>query len=262
MKKLGEHYRFIDLSDYGRPLSDQIAKTLQNTWVTAIHLTLLFGAVGLLAFYSILGGHFKTALLLLILKSIIDGADGALARLNNQPSFTGRYLDSVFDILLNLILLGGVWYISGIHWLWWAGAFFSMQLQGTLYNYYYVILRNRLSGGDNTSKVFEYKVPEALPGESQYSVNIMYYCYQICYGLFDRIVHALDPHAYQSALPQRWLMTLVSIYGLGFQLLLLGIALIWMPNSWILPGIVGLNIFLPLFILLRKFSANSGAIPH
>ena len=261
MKKLGEQYQFVDLSDYGRPLSDLIAKALQNTKVTAIHLTLLFGFVGTIAFYAILGGHHKTVLLLLILKSIIDGADGALARLKNQPSFTGRYLDSVFDILLNLLLLGGVWYVSDMHWLWWIGAFFSIQLQGTLYNYYYVILRNRISGGDNTSKVFEYRVPKALPGESQTSVNVMYYSYKICYSLFDRVVHALDPQAYQEALPQRWLMTLVSIYGLGFQLLLLGLALIWLPYQWILPGIVALNVFLPLFILLRKFTPTFGSNP-
>jgi uncharacterized membrane protein len=47
---------------------------------------------------------------------------------------------------------------------------------------------------------------------------------------------------------------LVSIYGLGFQLLLLGLALIWLPTSWILPGIVALNVFLPLFIIIRKRS--------
>jgi hypothetical protein len=252
MKKLGAQYRFIDLSDYGRPLSDQIARSLQHTWVTAIHLTLLFGVAGLMAFYAILGGHYKTALALLVIKSVIDGADGALARLNNQPSYTGRYLDSVFDILLNLILLGGIWYTSDNSWLWWLAAFFSLQLQGTLYNYYYVILRNRLSGGDATSKVFEYKRPEALPGESQRTVNIMYYTYQICYGLFDRIIHQLDPSAYKEALPNRYLMTLVSVYGLGFQLLALGLALVWLPINYILPGIVLLTILMPLIIAIRK----------
>jgi hypothetical protein len=256
MKKLGAQYRFIDLSDYGRPLSDQIALTLKNTWVTAIHLTLLFGFAGILAFYAMVEGHYKTALLLLLIKSVIDGADGALARLNNQPSYTGRYLDSVFDILLNLIFLGAIWYISDSSWIWWLAAFVSLQLQGTLYNYYYVILRNRLSGGDNTSKVFEYKVPEALPGESQWSVNLMYRCYQICYGVFDKTIHTLDPKAYQETLPQPWLMTLVSVYGLGFQLLLMGCALIWMPTAWILPGIVAFSIFIPLFISLRKYTQN------
>lgn len=257
MKKLGAQYRFIDLSDYGRPLSDRMAISLKNTWVTSIHLTLLFGIAGLAAFYALIEGHYKITLLFLLIKSVIDGADGALARLNNQPSYTGRYLDSVFDILLNFILLGGVWWISGGSWIWWVAAFVSLQLQGTLYNYYYVILRNRLSGGDNTSKVFEYKVPEALPGESQWSVNLMYQCYQICYGVFDKTIHALDPKAYQESLPQPWLMTLVSIYGLGFQLLLLGCALIWMPTAWILPGIVAFSMFIPLFISLRKYTQNT-----
>jgi hypothetical protein len=46
-------------------------------------------------------------------------------------------------------------------------AFIGIQLQGTLYNYYYVILRNKSVGGDTTSKVFEYKSPRALAGETQ-----------------------------------------------------------------------------------------------
>ena len=68
MKKLGAQYRFIDLSDYGRPLSDQIAISLKDTWVTAIHLTLLFGLAGMMAFYAIVAGHYKTALLFLLIK--------------------------------------------------------------------------------------------------------------------------------------------------------------------------------------------------
>ena len=38
----------------------------------------------------------------IILKSIIDAADGELARVKQTPSYAGRYLDSVFDIILNL----------------------------------------------------------------------------------------------------------------------------------------------------------------
>ena len=49
-------------------------------------------------------------------------------------------------------------------------AFIGIQLQGTLYNYYYVILRNKSVGGDATSKIFEYKTPKALPGETQQAV--------------------------------------------------------------------------------------------
>ncbi len=50
-------------------------------------------------------------------------------------------------------------------------AFFYIQLQGTLYNYYYVILLNKSIGGDTTSKIFENKSPLALLGESLNSVD-------------------------------------------------------------------------------------------
>jgi len=66
-------------------------------------------------------------------------------------------------------------------------SFFSIQLQGTLYNYYYVILRTKSIGGDSTSKIFEYKVPKALPGESQKSVAILFSIYTIVYGIFDKL---------------------------------------------------------------------------
>ncbi len=47
-------------------------------------------------------------------------------------------------------------------------------------------------------------------------------------------------------------MTLVSVYGLGFQLLALGLALVWLPINYILPGIVLLTILMPLIIAIRK----------
>ena len=254
MKKLGEGYTFIDFSDYGRPLSNLIAFKLKNTSVTAIHLTLLFGVVGILACFAILRLEFLLTLVLLVLKSIIDGADGALARLKQKPSYIGRYLDSLFDFVLNFFLLGAVWMISELSWVWWIAAFFSMELQGTLYNYYYVILRNRISGGDNTSKVFEYKVPVGLHGESQYMVTVLFRCYILCYGLFDRIIHFMDPKAHQDKTITPWLMSLVSLYGLGFQLALLGIGLLLLPVNYILPGFVILTLLLPIFIWLRKRS--------
>jgi hypothetical protein len=252
LKKLGNQYSFLDLSDYGRPISNIIAGGLKNSWVTAIHLTLLFGIAGLMACNAILEHHFVVALMLLIVKSILDGADGSLARLKDKPSYVGRYMDSVFDFILNFLFLGCVWYIGNLSWLWWIGAFIAIQLQGTLYNYYYVILRNRISGGDNTSRVFEYKAPTALPGESQQWVNFFYNIYLGCYGVFDRIIHLLDPKAYQDQTIKPWLMAFVSIYGLGFQLLLLGIALIWLPIDWILPGFVFYTLFMPIMILLRR----------
>lgn len=230
MSKLNASDKFLDLSDYGRSFGRFFALQLKETRFTAIHVTLLFGISGLLAIYCILNQFYLAAGFFIILKSGIDAADGELARLKNTPSYVGRYLDSVFDIFLNFFFLMTICYVSKTPF--WVAilAFISIQLQGTLYNYYYVILRNKSIGGDNTSKIFEYKAPKALPGETQKTVNILFGIYTIVYGMFDKIIHFLDPEAYKVKTFPNWFMTLLSLYGLGFQLLIIAFML---PLGWI-----------------------------
>ena len=189
MSKLNKNDKFLDLSDYGRSFGRFFAKQLKETRFTAIHVTLLFGISGLIAVYCILNQQYILASFFIILKSGIDAADGELARLKNAPSYVGRYLDSVFDIFLNFLFLMAICLTSNTPF--WIAliAFVSIQLQGTLYNYYYVILRNKSVGGDTTSKVFEYKTPKALPGETQKAVNILFGIYTLVYGVFDKIIH-------------------------------------------------------------------------
>ena len=192
MSKLAAQDKFLDLSDYGRPFGRFLANKLKNTRFTPIHVTLLFGVSGLIAIYYIIAGSYFLAGFFILLKSGIDAADGELARLKNTPSYTGRYLDSVFDIILNFLFLTAICYVSKMN-IWLSIlAFIGIQLQGTLYNYYYVILRNKSVGGDTTSKVFENKSPRALPGESQKSVDILFIIYTIVYGAFDKIILVLD----------------------------------------------------------------------
>lgn len=197
MSKLAQKDKFLDLSDYGRPFGKAFALQLKNTNFTPIHVTLLFGISGLLAIYCILNYHYFAAAFFIILKSIIDAADGELARIKNTPSYTGRYLDCVFDIVLNFMFFMAICYVSNTSFWYTILAFFGIQLQGTLYNYYYVILRNKSVGGDATSKIFEYKSPKALPGESQKSVDILFKIYTLVYGVFDKIIHFLDKDAYK-----------------------------------------------------------------
>jgi hypothetical protein len=230
MSKLAAQDKFLDLSDYGRPFGKFFANQLKNTRFTPIHVTLLFGLSGLIAMFCILQNHYFYAGFFIVLKSAIDAADGELARLKNTPSYVGRYLDSVFDITLNFMFLMAICYVSKSSiWLTLL-AFIGIQLQGTLYNYYYVILRNKSVGGDSTSKIFEYKSPRALPGETQKSVDILFLIYTIVYGTFDKIIHTLDKDAYKVKTFPNWFMTLLSIYGLGFQLLIIAIML---PLNWI-----------------------------
>ena len=131
-------------------------------------------------------------------------------------------------------------------------AFIGIQLQGTLYNYYYVILRTRSVGGDTTSKIFEYKTPIALQGESQKSVDILFRIYSIVYGGFDKVIHALDPNAYKVKTFPNGFMTLVSLYGLGFQLLIIAAMLAMNYIQFILPFFIYYTTLIAVLIGIRK----------
>lgn len=252
MSKLNASDKFLDLSDYGRSFGRFFALQLKETRFTPIHVTLLFGFSGLLAIYCILNQFYLAAGFFIILKSGIDAADGELARLKNTPSYVGRYLDSVFDIILNFLFIMSICYVSKTS-IWMALlAFISIQLQGTLYNYYYVILRNKSVGGDATSKIFEYKTPRALPGETQKAVNILFGIYTIVYGAFDKIIHFLDSDAYKVKSFPNWFMTTLSLYGLGFQLLIIAFML---PIGWIeliAPFFITYSLLIFILIGIRK----------
>jgi hypothetical protein len=252
MSKLSAQDKFLDLSDYGRSFGRFFANQLKDSRFTPIHVTLLFGLSGLIAIYCILAHHYLLAGFFLLLKSGIDAADGELARLKNTPSYSGRYLDSVFDIVLNFMFLMAICYVSETSIWYTILAFVGLQLQGTLYNYYYVILRNKSVGGDSTSKIFEYKTPKALPGETQQSVDILFGIYQIVYGTFDKIIHALDSEAYKVKTFPNWFMTLLSLYGLGFQLLIIAVML---PLGWIeliVPFFIAYTLLIFALIGIRK----------
>ena len=252
MSKLAAKDKFLDLSDYGRSFGKFLANSLKNTSFTPIHVTLLFGISGLCAVYCILNNQYLLAAFFLVLKSGIDAADGELARIKETPSYSGRYLDSIFDIILNFIILMTICFVSKSSF--WVAllAFIGIQLQGTLYNYYYVILRNKSVGGDTTSKVFEYKSPRALPGEQQKTVDVLFFIYTIVYGVFDKIIHFLDQDAYKVKTFPNWFMTLLSVYGLGFQLLIIAVMLPLGFIEYIEPFFVVFTALILVLILLRK----------
>lgn len=251
MSKLPKVHKFIDLSDYGRPIASLIAKSLKDTTVTPIYVTIWFIISGLIAIYCILLDYPLLAAFFLILKSILDAADGELARVKNTPSYTGRYLDSVADIILNFLILLAVWYTTEAELKYMLLAFIGLQLQGTLYNYYYVILRNNLNG-DTTSRVFESKTPLAMKGETQNHVNILFGLYKLFYGAFDKIIYWMDSNASKSKTYPNVFMTLISIYGLGFQLLIISLMLVSGFKDFINVFFIAYTLLLLVFIGIRK----------
>ena len=252
MSKLPEKYRFLDLSDYGRPVGHWIASQLKSTFFTPIHVTTMFIIAGIIAIVLMINEYLITAAFFIILKSILDAADGELSRLKNTPSYVGRYYDSIADFLLNFSFLLTFWYITDISIVYMFIAFFGIQLQGTVYNYYYVILRNSVQG-DSTSRIFEDSAPKALKGESQHMVNIFYKIYDILYISFDKIMYFMDKDAKDSQPFPKWFMTILSLYGLGFQLLIMALMLSFNLESYVIPFFIVYSVFLVVFVGLRKF---------
>ena len=251
MSKLPEDHKFLDLSDYGRPIARLIANALKTTSVTPIHVTLGFLISGVIAVVFMYHGHNWYAALFFILKSILDAADGELARIKDTPSYTGRYFDSLSDIVLNILIFLVLWRITNTDFGLTLLAFLGLQLQGTLYNYYYVILRNKFQG-DVTSRIFESGTPVAMVGEHQRNVNILFWWYKMLYGSFDRIIYKLDAEAANGRSLPNWLMTAVSTFGLGFQLLAISAMLVLGWVEYIIPFFSIYSIFIFLFIAIRR----------
>ncbi len=251
MSKLPKTYKFIDLSDYGRPIAILIANSLKNTSITPIKVTFSFIISGFIAVVCIVYQYFWAAAFFLILKSILDAADGELARITKKPSYTGRYFDSISDILLNFIIFIALWHITNSKLIYIIIAFIGVELQGTLYNYYYVILRIKLNG-DTTSRIFEDTIPSAMKGEKQSMVNLLFYFYKIFYGSFDKVIYFLDKNAPHGKVFPNWFMTMVSTFGLGFQLLIIAGMLVFGWKELIIPFFIIYSLMIFVFIAIRK----------
>lgn len=262
MPKLTKEYRFIDLSDYGRPAAVFIANLLKNSGITPIHVTLLFTISGLLAVHFILRGYYLAAGIFLILKSILDATDGELSRVKQTPTYAGRYLDSISDIALNFLIIAAIGYMSDISILYSFLAFLGIQFQGTLYNFYYVILRNNSSGGDDTSRIFEIRAPEAYDGENQRTVTLLFDIYRILYGVFDSAIYGMDKSASRIKSFPNWFMSLVSIYGLGFQLFIISVMLSFNLINYIIPFFIYYTFIMALIIFIRKYLINNSHYNH
>ncbi|MFQ5481975.1 MAG: CDP-alcohol phosphatidyltransferase family protein [Nitrospinaceae bacterium] len=228
MHKLPPQNRFVDLSDYARPLASHFVRWLiPYRSITAITLTLAFTVVGLAAAFLIWRGQWLTvAALLLPAKSFLDAADGSLARARNTPSHVGRFLDSFCDFLVNLALFLAIAHYTGQP-AWYALlALLLATTQGSVYNYYYVVKRHA-AAGDRTSLVDERQPPLPHPQDHPGLLTLLHRLYLIIYYWQDRLVHRLDPRAveYGDRLTHGFLSA-VSVLGLGFQLLVICVFLL------------------------------------
>jgi phosphatidylglycerophosphate synthase len=94
-----------------RPIAGLLVRTLYRTPLTPTHLTLASTLAGVIAARLYLDGlalHTVLAGLCITLKDILDSADGQLARAKNLTSRGGRFLDSIGDFVVNLLVFPAI----------------------------------------------------------------------------------------------------------------------------------------------------------
>ena len=127
--------RFVQVESYvTRPLASLVVRAVYRTRLTPNHLTIasLFVGIGGGAAYLGAGpGWFASAGLLVYLSSILDCADGMLARSRNQCTRFGLFLDLFCDRIVDFAILAGIalgYYFDSGHLLMSALALFNIGI--------------------------------------------------------------------------------------------------------------------------------------
>jgi archaetidylinositol phosphate synthase len=94
-----------------RPLAHVVVLALAPLRVPPPAVVLVWTACGIGGALELARGHLVVAALLVQLKTVLDNADGQLARLTGRVTVFGRYLDSECDLLVNAALFAALgWY--------------------------------------------------------------------------------------------------------------------------------------------------------
>jgi phosphatidylglycerophosphate synthase len=96
-----------------RPLAHVVVLLLAPLRVPPPVVVLVSAASGVAGAVELARGHLIAAALLVQLKTVLDNADGQLARLTNRVTVFGRYLDSECDLLVNAALFAGLGWYTG-----------------------------------------------------------------------------------------------------------------------------------------------------
>jgi archaetidylinositol phosphate synthase len=96
-----------------RPLAHPLVLVLARLRVPPPVVVAAAGSAGLGAAMELGRGSLLVAAVLVQLKTLLDNADGQLARLTGRTSAFGRYLDSEVDLLVNAALFAALAWTTG-----------------------------------------------------------------------------------------------------------------------------------------------------
>jgi phosphatidylglycerophosphate synthase len=187
-----------------RPLAHPLVLVLARLRVPPPLVVCTAGTAGLAAAVELGRGSLLAAALLVQLKTLLDNADGQLARLTGRTSAFGRYLDSEIDLLVNAALFAALGWATGRPVLALAGFLALTSVLSLNFN------AERLARGGAAE-------PEAESGPTAFVRRI----YGLVYAPQDRLAEALV--AGFPALTSSRSVTLLANLGMSTQLAAFGL---------------------------------------
>ncbi|MGH2934835.1 MAG: CDP-alcohol phosphatidyltransferase family protein, partial [Gaiellaceae bacterium] len=180
-----------------RPAAHLVVLALAPLRVPPPAVVLASGAAGLAGAVELGRGHLVVAALLVQLKTVLDNADGQLARMSGRITSFGRYLDSESDLLVDAAVFAALGLRIG-PWPALAG---------------FVLLTTVLSLNFNVERLHR-GAPAGEPDGS-----FLARVYAVVYGPQDRLADALVRH------PSARTVGVAANFGLSTQLAALGLCL-------------------------------------
>jgi len=187
-----------------RPLAHPLVLLLARLRVPPPLVVAGAGAAGLAAAVELGRGSLLAAALLVQLKTLLDNADGQLARLTGRTSAFGRYLDSEVDLLVNAALFTG---------LAWTTARPALAFAG------FLALTSVLSLNFNVERLS--RTGSAAADAEGRATVVLRHVYAVVYAPQDRLAEALV--ARRPALTRPTAVSLLANLGMSTQLAAFGL---------------------------------------
>ena len=187
-----------------RPLAHPLVLLFARLRVPPPLVVVAAGAAGLAAAVELGRGSLLAAALLVQLKTLLDNADGQLARLTGRTSAFGRYLDSEVDLLVNAALFAALAWMAGQP---------ALALAG------FLALTSVLSLNFNAERLS--RAASAEPEAEGHATALLRRVYGLVYAPQDRLAESLV--ARRPALTSPAAVSLLANLGMSTQLAAFGL---------------------------------------
>jgi phosphatidylglycerophosphate synthase len=224
-----------------RPLAHAVVLALLPLRVPPPAVVLANAAAGFAGAAELWRGDLAGAALLLQLKTLLDNADGQLARAAGRESVLGRYLDSESDLLVNAAVFAALAHVTGRPWLSLASFVVLTLVLGVDFNLERLYRREH-------GEIVETRPP------AHGLAAVLARVYDVVYLPQDRLVRGLVARRLRGAGPEERLayhdhatLAVAANFGLSTQLAALGICLLaGHPGAYLWVPLACAAAFLPL----------------